>query len=206
MTKKTSTGHTWDERYAEEGYAFGEEPNDFLREAVAGLTGGDVLVLGDGDGRNGVYLAQCGHRVTTIDLSEVGVAKARALAASRGVAIDAHVGDLETYDMGENRWDAIVSIFCHVPTELRGRVHAAVTRALRPGGSFILEAYNQANIGRGVGGPQVADMTVELAEVQSQFEGWHFVVVRQLEREIVEGKYHNGMSSVTQVLATKPAH
>ena len=204
MSKKTSSGQTWDERYSEEGYAFGVNPNDFLVEANSSLPSGDVLVLGDGDGRNGVFLAESGHRVVTVDLSEVGVKKAQQLAAQRGVNIDAQVADLETFAMGDEKWDAIVSIFCHVPTDLRRKVHRNIHKALKSGGVYVLEAYNKNNIGRGVGGPQTPDMTVELSELQKDFTGWSFEIARQVEREIVEGKFHNGMSATTQVVVRKP--
>ena len=204
MASTTSSGQSWDDRYSEEGYAFGTEPNDFLVEVADRIPRGAVLVLGDGDGRNGVYLAECGHEVVSIDLSPVGVEKARALAASRGVSIDARVGDLATFDMGQEKWDAVVSIFCHLPAGLRADVHAGIHQALKPGGAFVLEAYNQANIGRGVGGPQSSDMTVELAEMKEAFDGWGMPVARTVERNIVEGKYHNGVSSTTQILAVRP--
>lgn len=205
MSNLTSGGQTWDDRYSEEGYAFGTEPNDFLVDSAPVLTKGDTLVLGDGEGRNGVYLATLGHRVVTIDLSSVGVAKANQLAAQRGTTIEARVADLADYDMGVERWDNIVSIFCHVPTELRRRVHAGIKRALRPGGRFLLESYNAANIGRGVGGPQSTDLTVELAELESDFDGWTLEVHRAVDRQISEGKYHEGRSSTVQLLAVRPA-
>ncbi len=205
MSNLTSSGQTWDDRYSEEGYAFGTEPNDFLVDSASVLTKGDTLVLGDGEGRNGVYLATLGHRVVTIDLSSVGVAKANRLAAQRGTSIDARVADLANFDMGAEQWDNIVSIFCHVPTELRRRVHAGIKRALRPGGRFLLESYNAANIGRGVGGPQSNDLTVELAELESDFAGWTLEVHRAVDRQISEGKYHEGRSSTVQLLAVRPA-
>jgi SAM-dependent methyltransferase len=205
MSSTTSSGQSWDDRYAEEGFAFGTEPNDFLVEAMRSMPAGNALVLGDGDGRNGVHMAQAGYRVVSIDLSPVGVAKAKDLASSRGVTVDARVGDLDTFDMGVDAWDAIVSIFCHVPSQLRRRVHANVKASLKPGGRFVLEAYTKANIGRGVGGPQNDDLTVELAELEADFAGWELTVHRVVEREIVEGKYHNGMSSTVQFVATKPA-
>lgn len=204
MSNLTSSGQTWDDRYSEEGYAFGIEPNDFLVDSASVLAKGDTLVLGDGEGRNGVYLATLGHRVVTIDLSSVGVAKANQLAAQRGTSIDARVADLADFDMGTERWDNIVSIFCHVPTELRRRVHAGIKRALRPGGRFLLESYNAANIGRGVGGPQSTDLTVELAELESDFAGWKLEVHRAVDRQISEGKYHEGRSSTVQLLAVRP--
>ena len=205
MSNLTSSGQTWDDRYSEEGYAFGTEPNDFLVDSASVLTTGDTLVLGDGEGRNGVYLATLGHRVITIDLSSVGVAKANQLAAQRGTSIDARVADLANFDMGAEQWDNIVSIFCHVPTELRRRVHAGIKRALRPGGRFLLESYNAANIGRGVGGPQSNDLTVEIAELESDFAGWKLEVHRAVDRQISEGKYHEGRSSTVQLLAVRPA-
>ena len=108
MANTTSSGQTWDERYSEDGFAFGTEPNDFLREVVEQLPRGRTLCLGDGEGRNGVFLAQHGHDVTTVDLSPVGVLKARRLAAERGVTIDARVADLAQFDLGDAAWDCIV--------------------------------------------------------------------------------------------------
>lgn len=205
MSKTTSSGQSWDERYAEDGFAFGTEPNDFLREVASQLPIGRTLCLGDGEGRNGVYLAQCGHDVVTIDLSPVGVVKARRLASERNVTIDARVADLATFKLGVDGWDCIVSVFCHLPTALRHQIHAAIPTALRSGGCFVFEAYRVANIGRGVGGPQNAEMTVELEDLLVDFGhgGFDIVLGQEIERNIVEGKYHNGLSATTQVLARK---
>ena len=206
MANTTSSGQSWDERYSEDGFAFGTEPNDFLREIVEQLPRGRTLCLGDGEGRNGVFLAQHGHDVTTVDLSPVGVLKARRLAAERGVTIDARVADLAQFDLGDAAWDCIVSIFCHLPATLRHAVHSAVPRALRPGGCFAFEAYRKANIGRGVGGPQSAEMTVELEDllVDIGVDGQVQIIIgREVERNIIEGKYHDGMSATTQLLARR---
>lgn len=187
-------------------FAFGTDPNDFLREVVAQLPAGRTLCLGDGEGRNGVFLAQHGHDVVTIDLSPVGVVKARRLAADRGVSIDARVADLAEFNLGNNDWGCIVSVFCHLPPALRHAVHSAVPVALRAGGCFVLEAYRSANIGRCVGGPQNAEMTVELEDILGDIGSAHGISVligREVERSIVEGKYHKGMSATTQVLARK---
>lgn len=206
MSRTTSSGQSWDERYAEDGFAFGTEPNDFLREVADVLPIGRTLCIGDGEGRNGVFLAELGHTVTTVDLSPVGVLKARRLAAERGVNVDAQVADLEQYELGTGTWDCIVSIFCHLPPDLRHRVHQAISRALVRKGCFIFEAYRRANIGRGVGGPQNPDMTVELEELLESLgshERVEIVIGREVEREIIEGKYHNGLSATTQLLARR---
>ncbi|NBN90760.1 MAG: class I SAM-dependent methyltransferase [Actinobacteria bacterium] len=204
MSHTTSSGQTWDDRYSEEGFAFGEDPNDFLVEVEPTLAKGDTLMLGDGDGRNGVWVAQQGHRVVSVDLSAVGASKAKQLAAQRGTTINAHVGDLDTFALGAEAWDNIVSIFCHVPSDVRRRLHDKVKVALRPGGRFVLESYNAANIGRGVGGPQSTDLTVELDEIEADFAGWTLEVHRAIDRNIVEGKYHDGHSSTVQFVAVKP--
>lgn len=204
VSRTTSSGQSWDERYAEDGFAFGTEPNDFLCEVADQLPVGRTLCIGDGEGRNGVFLAELGHRVTTIDLSPVGVLKARRLAAERGVTVDAHVADLEHYDLGSGTWDCIVSIFCHLPPDLRHRVHTAIPRALTNQGCLVFEAYRKANIARGVGGPQNVEMTVELEELLEDLGLQHrmeIVIGREVEREITEGKYHNGLSATTQLLA-----
>jgi len=144
--------------------------------------------------------------VVTVDLSPVGVVKARRLAAERGVEIDARVADLETFEIGPESWDLIVSVFCHLPPALRHKVHSSVPNALRRGGCFVLEAYRAANIGRGVGGPQNDEMTVELEDILHDLGATNDMTIevgREIERAIVEGKYHNGMSATTQVLARK---
>ena len=204
MSHTTSSGQSWEERYSEKEFVFGTEPNDFLVEVADKITKGDTLVLADGEGRNGVYLATLGHRVVTVDLSPTGVKKSQQLAAERHVEIDAQVGDLEFFDFGIAKWDCIVSIFCHLPFVLRTDVHQRVKTALRPGGQFVLEAYNKANIGRGVGGPQSTELTLELSELEEQFAGYKFLINQTIERNIVEGKYHNGISSTTQFVAVKP--
>lgn len=206
MSRTTSSGQGWDERYAEDGFAFGTDPNDFLAEVADRLPVGRTLCIGDGEGRNGVYLAGLGHEVTTVDLSPVGVLKARRLAAERGVEIDARVADLEHFDLGTRQWDCIVSVFCHLPKTLRRAVYSRVPAALRPGGCFVLEAYRAENIGRGVGGPQSPEMTVELEDFLADIgttPGMEIEIGREVEREIIEGRYHNGLSATTQVLARR---
>ncbi len=110
MTERSPAQQLWDERYGAEHYVYGTEPNGFLRDHVDALPAGDVLCLADGEGRNSVYLASTGRRVTSVDLSEAGVAKTRRLAAARGVEVDAVAADLTHYDLGHDRWDGIVSV------------------------------------------------------------------------------------------------
>ena len=105
----------WDECYAEPGYAYGTAPNDFLAAVVDRIPDGRVLCLAEGEGRNATFLAQWERQVTAVDASAVGMAKAAALAAERGVKLDTVVADLATYELQPGAWDAIVLIFAHLP-------------------------------------------------------------------------------------------
>lgn len=189
----------WDERYAEDGFAYGDRPNDFLAEVKDRLPRGPVLCLAEGEGRNAVHLLGLGP-VTAMDQSAVGLQKAEALARTRGGVLRTVAADLATFELG-GPWSVITSIWAHVPPAIRRRVHAAVPEALAPGGALVLEAYTPAQVGRGTGGPPDPALTMTLEGLREELPGLDFVIGRELEREVHEGKYHEGLSSVVQVLA-----
>jgi len=203
MSDHSAAKAMWEERYGADNYAYGTEPNDFLKDNVALLPMGEVLCLAEGEGRNSVYLATTGRKVSSVDLTEAGVAKTLRLAAARGVVVDAMVGDLADFDLGVDRWDAIVSVFAHMPSMVRVDLHRRVVEALRPGGVFLLEAYTPDQIGRGTGGPQSADMMMTMEGLRKELEPLRFVHAAELEREILEGDHHSGVGSVVQVVARK---
>lgn len=93
----------WNKRYSGESYAYGTEPNDFLREQADHLPAGDTLCRGEGEGRNAVFLAGLGHNVTALDASAAGLAKARKLAAQCGVKIEALHADLAGFELEANQ-------------------------------------------------------------------------------------------------------
>lgn len=193
----------WNERYSQAEYVYGKNPNDFLVEVVQQIPKGRVLCLADGEGRNGVYLAQQGCQVTAVDASPVGLEKARKLAAERSVEIETIVADLADFPIQPNSWDAIVSIFCHLPPTIRAQVHRQVVAGLRSGGVFVLEAYTPRQLAFKTGGPPTADLTMELATLRQELEGLEFKHAAELEREIQEGQFHQGHSAVVQVVALK---
>lgn len=196
----------WDQRYSDADYAYGTEPNDFLVAMADRLPpGGEVLCLGEGEGRNGVWLAARGFRVTGVDASAVGLAKARRLAGVSGVDIATVQADLAHYDLGTSRWDAVVSVFCHLPPGLRRDVHARVVQALKPGGVLLLEAFTPRQLGHGTGGPPVAEMMMDLDTLGAELAGLTFEHGVEVERELSEGCFHAGPGAVVQVLARKPA-
>ncbi|WP_439631486.1 SAM-dependent methyltransferase [Gemmata sp.] len=194
----------WDERYAQPGFAYGTEPNEFLAAAAGRIPVGPVLSLGEGEGRNAAFLAGLGHRVVAVDQSEVGLDKAKRLAAGRGLTIETACADLAAFTIEPGAWVGIVSVFCHLPRRLRVPLHAAVVRGLRPGGVFVLEAYTPNQIGRGTGGPKDPGMLPTLAGLLTEeLAGLEFVHARELDREVHEGAYHTGVASVVQVIGVR---
>jgi len=120
------------------------------------------------------------------------------------VSIEAVVADMADFTIEENCWDNIVSIFCHLPVDLRKQVHASAVRGLRSGGILLLEAYTPQQIQLGTGGPPVAEMTMTLELLQDELKGLEFLHAEEKQREVVEGLYHTGTGAVVQVIARKP--
>lgn len=193
----------WDERFAGEAYTYGTEPNAFLRDNAERLPAGRVLSLAEGEGRNAAFLAGRGHAVTAVDLSAVGLAKARRLAAARGVAVETVQADLTDFTIEPEAWDGIVSFFCHLPAAARARLHAGVVAGLRPGGVFLLEAYAPRQIEFDSGGPRQADLLMPVDDLRRELAGLDFLVARECLREVVEGDRHTGLGAVVQICAVK---
>ncbi|HEX8609250.1 MAG TPA: class I SAM-dependent methyltransferase, partial [Pedobacter sp.] len=185
----------WNERYSEQGFAYGTKPNDFLQANIESLTKGKTLCLAEGEGRNAVFLAMHGFDVTAVDLSSVGLEKSRRLADENGVAIKTIVADLSDFEIEENFWDTIVSIWAHVPAIVRRSLHTKVVAGLKPKGTFLLEAYTPKQVEFGTGGPKI-DMTMSLEMLRQELSPLRFEISREIEREVQEGKYHNGHSAV----------
>jgi SAM-dependent methyltransferase len=195
----------WDERYGAEGFAFGTSPSLFLAEVADRIPVGKVLCLCEGEGRNGVFLAERGHRVHAVDYSSVGLAKAQELATGRGVELATHLMDIAEYKIDPESWDGIVSIFCHLARPLRALVHEAVVAGLRPGGVYILEAYTPRQLEMGTGGPSSVERLPTLADLTHELEGLELEIGQEIERDVTEGegRYHSGRAAVVQVAARK---
>jgi SAM-dependent methyltransferase len=193
----------WNNRYAAAGYVYGEAPNAFVAEVAPQIPAGPVLCLAEGEGRNAVHLAALGHRVTAVDQSEVGLAKARGLARRRGVEIETLVTDLAHYVITAGVWAGIVATFAHLPPVLRRRVHRDVVTGLQPGGAFVLEAYTPAQLAFGTGGPTSPELLMTLATLRDELSGLELLVAREIEREVTEGGGHSGRGAVVQILARR---
>lgn len=197
-------GARWDERYNSDDYVYGTKPNDFLVEQLGRLPRGPVLSMCEGEGRNAVFLAEQGYQVTAVDASGVGLAKARQLAELRNVTVRTVVADLTSIDLGHQDYAGCVSVFCHLQTEDRSALYPRVVEALRPGGVLILEAYTPRQLDYGTGGPPTEERLVTLRDLEEVLSGMEFLLARELEREVYEGRLHRGPAHVVQVLARKP--
>ncbi len=195
----------WNERYSESGFAFGTEPNDFLVASVELLQpGSQILCLAEGEGRNAVYLASLGHQVTAVDSSSVGLEKALLLADKRRVSIDVVEADLEDYQIQPSSFQAIISIFCHLPPAVRTQLHQKVCEGLAPGGIFILEGYAKKQINNDTGGPRKIELLMDLEELKHELQPLILSHALETERDIREGAYHDGIGAVVQIIGTKP--
>jgi SAM-dependent methyltransferase len=195
----------WDERFSEPGYAYGTAPNEFVASVATRIPGGRVLCLAEGEGRNAVHLAGLGYQVTAVDASRVGLAKMQALANRRGVEVQTVRADLTEYEIDAGAWQGIVSVFCHLPAVARAALHEHCLRGLAPDGVFILEGFAKRQLELGTGGPRSRELLMELDVIRSELPGVRFEVARELERFLDEGRYHQGLAAVVQILAVKPA-
>ena len=195
----------WNSRYAEPGYAYGTEPNAFLvaqrHYLKLGMT---ALAVADGEGRNGVWLAQQGLDVLSVDASEVGLRKAQELAADRGVAIRTEKADLTTWSWPEQKFDVVAAIYVHFPPEVRVRLHRRMFEALKPGGVLILEAFTPEQLTYKSGGPPVAEMLYTADMLRIDFAGGEILLIEELVTELAEGKYHRGPGAAVRLVLRRP--
>ncbi|MBD1581361.1 class I SAM-dependent methyltransferase [Pseudoalteromonas sp. S16_S37] len=193
----------WDERYNSKQYVYGTRPNDFLKERVQSLPKGRILSLAEGEGRNAVFLARLGYKVTAVDSSAVGLEKAHKLASLHGVSIECIHADLAEFEFGENQWHGIISILCPLPSSIRKLVYQKVEKGLLNGGVFLTESYTPKQLRYGTGGGDCIDTMQTKATLTRELPNLEFNHLFELEREIIEGDFHTGLGAVVQAIATK---
>lgn len=197
----------WDERFGQAEYVYGREPNAFLAEHhLVFPKGARILSLGEGEGRNAVFLGRQGYDVTALDASEEGMRKLSRLAAEGGVLVSQRLEDVMRADLGRSRWNGIVSIFCHLPSADRQVLYGRVREALKPGGVFLSELFTPRQLAYPSGGPKDADMLVELDELRRAFEGFEIVLADEEIVTLDEGPFHQGLASVVRFIARRPPH
>lgn len=206
------TGHKsqfWDDRYSQSDYAFGTEPNQFLTTQQSRLKPGmKTLVVGDGEGRNGVWLAQQGLDVLSVDLSPIGVEKTQALAMQQQVKLQTQCADLAEWEWIEATYDLVVSIYVHFSADVRERLHRSMLHSLKPGGLIILEGFNPEQIQYqreySSGGPNNPAMLFDPEMLRQDFAGGEVLELTETITELHEGKFHDGKAAVIRLVLRKP--
>lgn len=195
----------WNQRFAEPGYLFGEEPNAWLLAARPHLHEGRSLAVADGEGRNGVWLASLGHEVEGFDFSEVAVAKARQLAQRRGVKVHWDACAWDAFDWKPARYNNVVGIFFQFAApQDRQRIFARMDHALKPGGLLVIQGYTAAQLRHKTGGPGILEHMYDEDLMRNSFPGYRFLALEAYEAVIEEGSGHRGMSGLLGMLAQKP--
>lgn len=198
---------TWDERYDQPGYLFGTAPNAFLRAQAARLVPGwSALAVADGEGRNGVWLAEQGLAVHAIDASTVALAKAKRLADTRGVSLEFECADLATWPWPLARYDVVVAIFMQfAPPPMRATMFEGMKRALKPGGLLLMEGYRPEQLAYKTGGPPEAENMYDETLLRQAFGDFEILELKSYDSELEEGERHRGMSALIDLVARKPS-
>ena len=193
----------WNERYSTSEFIYGKEPNKFFKEEIKKITPGNILMLGEGEGRNAVYAASLGWNVDAIDQSEAGKAKAMQLSSERKVKINYHVEDLSSYIPKQNHYDAAVFIFLHIEEKLRSLVLKNAIDSLRPGGKIILEIFEKDQLNYNSGGPKDEELLYSLEDIAERFIDLEFEKFSKENIDIDECPLHQGEASVVRFVGEK---
>jgi len=200
----TGTAQFWDAQFAGKGYRYGTAPNAFVAaEAHRIAPGSEVVELGVGEGRNAVFLAERGHRVTALDVSPVALGKTRRLAEARGVAVETALFDARTWRPGRT-WDAAVCTFLHLGPDKRPHLYRALREALRPGGWLIAEWFRpeQRTAGFQSGGPPDVAMMVPEDELRTHFAEGAMLRCDAVQVTLDEGVHHGPAATVRLLYRT----
>ena len=206
-TTFSNVADTWNQRYASADYLFGTRPNAWLEEhGNVWAKGQRVLCVADGEGRNSVWLGRKGLEVDAFDIASVGVAKARKLAESHGVAVNYSISDCDSFGWCNDTYDGVVAIFVQfADPAMRARLFANIRRCLKPGGVLVLQGYTPPQLDFGTGGPKELSHLYTNALLREAFADFDIVHLRDYEAELNEGDRHSGMSALVGLVAWRRA-
>ncbi|OHT44815.1 class I SAM-dependent methyltransferase [Flavobacterium tructae] len=198
----------WNDRYSAEEFAYGTAPNNYLKESLEKQDIGTILFPAEGEGRNAVFAAKLGWKVSAFDISSEGKNKALKLAESENVILDYQIGELETLHYQPEQFDAIALIYAHFPAEIKSAIHKTLDQYLRKGGCIIFEAFSKKHldylaINDKVGGPKDIASLFSIEEIKSDFPNYEIITLEEKEIELNEGLFHNGKGSVIRFIGKK---
>lgn len=197
----------WDARFATDTYIFGTEPNVFLASRQDLFKPGmRVLALADGEGRNGIWLAQQGCEVLSVDVSPIAIGKARKLAAQRAVSLRFECADLMNWQWPDSQFDAVICVFIQFATPAERKVlFDGFRAALKPGGVLLMEGYGVKQLQYTSGGPGKLENLYTLDMLREAFADWQVECLREYEVVLDEGPKHSGLAALVDLIARKPA-
>ena len=198
----------WNDRYSNEEFAYGTEPNNYLKEQLEKLEPGTILFPAEGEGRNAVFAATKGWEVFAFDISNEGKNKALQLADHQNVAIDYQVGELQTLNFRAEQFDVIALIYAHFPADIKSPIHRMLDQYLRKGGVIIFEAFSKNHLdyiakNEKVGGPKDIGSLFSTVEIKADFPNYEIIQLEETEIELNEGLFHNGTGSVIRFVGRK---
>ncbi|AJD92802.1 tellurite resistance methyltransferase [Jeotgalibacillus malaysiensis] len=197
--------NAWDRRFQNKAYIYGKEPNEFVVYAQnkLNLKKGSLLAVAEGEGRNAVFMAEKGLSVTAWDYAEEGLKKTQALAAERHVHVQTALADLTDADWMPEAYDAVVNVFGHIEPAGRESMLEGIKSTIKPGGYYISEVYSKHQLPYKSGGPPKEDFLYDAGKMLETFKGWKIIHFFTGEVTRQEGKLHNGLSHVIQIIAQK---
>ena len=193
----------WNQRYKEEAFAYGTQPNAFLYAQLQDLKPGKILFPCEGEGRNSVYAASLNWEVEAFDFSEEGQRKAYQLADSKKVKIHYQVADALKVSYPEEHFDAIVLIYSHFPEPIRKSIHHRMISWLKPGGRLILESFRPNQLNNTSGGPKDISMLCTAEILTDDFADLETIIMEQKIITLDEGPFHQGKAEVMRYVGIK---
>lgn len=198
----------WDERYDNEQFAYGTEPNIYLKQQLDAIPPGSILFPAEGEGRNAVFAATKGWKVSAFDISRNGQKKAMQLAEQNQVSIDYQVGELSALNYQKEQFDTIALIYAHFPADIKSSIHQMLHQYLRKGGLIIFEAFSKKHLeyiakNEKVGGPKDIESLFSIEEIKADFPDYDIIELAETEIELNEGLFHNGTGSVIRFVGRK---
>ncbi|WP_430411609.1 class I SAM-dependent methyltransferase [Kordia sp.] len=198
----------WNDRYSKKEFAYGKEPNNFLKEKLQNINTGTILFGAEGEGRNAVFASKKGWNVHAFDISMEGKNKALEIAKENNVSINYEIGLLPDLKYENEQFDAIALIYAHFPPKIRSEYHKILNNKLKKGGIVILEAFGKNHLdyqrnNPKIGGPSDLDSLFSTDEIKLDFENYEIIELIEKEIELNEGLYHNGKGSVIRFLGRK---
>lgn len=201
----------WNDRYGQTLFAYGELPNEYLRDKLLQIPAGKVLFACEGEGRNAVFAAKQNWETYAFDQSKNAKIKANLLANKANVCINYTVADIENIDYEKESFDVLVLIFAHFPENIRQNYHRKLASLLKKDGILILEGFAKEQIefqkeNPKAGGPKDKSMLFDLPSLQNDFSNFHFQEAKQLTIKLSEGLYHQGKAEVVRIFAKKTSN